>query len=98
MRAKKADDEHIKKLGERWPEAVAAASLSVRTNTKLVGLDKIRNDLVLQAAFHATGLEGHEGFVAPRSAGKPTQEMQDIIDAAFADAVTAVREKLQVFA
>ena len=79
-------------LGPRWERALAAASLSVRLQPKLVGLDKIREPLAVRAALRATGCEVCDGFVIPKEAGPPMPGIQDIVDAAFADAVKEAGE------
>ena len=91
---KKTEQEHIKELGERWPAALAAASLSVRTNPKLVGLDKIRRPLAEAAALRATGADV-PCFTVPFSAGGHPAQIQGIVDVAFADAIKAV-EKINI--
>lgn len=93
MRIKKPEELHIKALGENWPRALAIASLSIRQNSKLVGLDKIRDPMAVCAALKATGCPDHEGFVIPKSAGDP-HIGQEIVDGAYADAVKAITDKL----
>jgi hypothetical protein len=85
---KTSEREHIEAVGDRWPAILAATNLSVRQNAKLVGLDKIRQPLAIQAALKATGF-GNQIFQLPYSAGKLYADMQTITDAAFAAAVEA---------
>ena len=91
--SKKTED-HIKTVGAKWPAALAAASMSVRTNSRLVGLDKIRLPLAEQAALRATGMPGVMGFCIPSAAGGPANEIQSVVDQAFVDAVEAVRDAM----
>ena len=91
MRIKKSEQTHIDGLGDKWTRALAKASLSVRLNPKLVGLDKIREPLATRAALKATGAPGIDGFCIPETAGIPMREMQDIVDAAFTEAVNAAK-------
>lgn len=65
MKTKKSENDHIAALGDKWPLALAAASMSVRLDPKLVGLDKIRGPLAISAALKATGCPDHEGFCGP---------------------------------
>lgn len=95
MRIKKSETDHMQKLGARWERAVAAATLSVRTDPKLVGLDKIRLPLAIAAALKATGAPGHDGFVIPKEAGPPHAGIQDVVDAAFVAAYEAAERTMR---
>lgn len=95
MAIKTSERKHIETLGRRWSDALAAASLSIRLNPKLIGLDKIRDPLALAATLKATGCPDHDGFVIPKGAGEPTREMQDVVDAAFALAVEVAQIKFK---
>lgn len=92
MRIKKSEQKHMDELGDKFKRELAAASLVVRTNPKLVGLDKIREPLAIAAALNATGCPDHQGFVIPKEAGPPMPGIQDIVDTAFKDAIAAARE------
>ena len=94
MHIKKSEQTHMDGLGRKWDTALAAASLSARTNPKLVGLDKIRVPLATYAALKATGCPDHDGFVIPKEAGQPTIELQEIVDTAYAAAVEAAQRAL----
>ena len=86
---KKSEREHVSAVGpKRWAVVLAATSLSVRQNSKLIGLDKIREPLAVQAALKATGY-GNQIFQLPFTAGKPVAETQTVTDAAFAAAAEA---------
>lgn len=87
---KKSEANFIDANKERFAAALAKASMSVRSNSRLIGLDKIREPLAFQAALRALNFEGAlPGFAIPKTAGKPTQAMQDIVDEAFKAAVEA---------
>jgi hypothetical protein len=88
MRLKAPEQEHIAAVGDRWAAILAATTLSVRQNSKLVGLDKIREPLATQAALKATGYE-IPGFFIPKAAGGAYVGTQEVVDAAFAAAVEA---------
>jgi hypothetical protein len=91
MAIKKSEHNHIEALGpKKWIRAHNAATRSVMRNDKMVGMDKIRMALAVKAALKGTGCEGIAGFSVPSIAGTPNQAVQDIADAAFADAVDAV--------
>jgi hypothetical protein len=95
MKLKKSEQDHIKALGKRWHEALAAASLCVRSDPHLVGLDKIREPLAYQAALCGTRCPDHPGgFVIPASAGPPHQGIQEIVDHCFAAAAEIARIKI----
>jgi hypothetical protein len=94
MRLKPTEERHIKSLGDKWSRALAAASMSIRTDSKLVGLDKIRQPLAIVAALKATGAADREGFVIPKSAGPPHYGIQEVVDAAFHAAVAAAQKVL----
>ncbi len=59
MRGMKADEKaHVEKIGEKkFSDALAKASLCVRMDSRLTGIDKIREPLAYQAALEATGFE-----------------------------------------
>lgn len=95
MKLKTSEQEHIKALGHNWSRVLAAASLSVRLDPKLVGLDKIRAPLAIRAALKATGCADCEGFVVPKDAGPSVAGFQKICDAAFEAAFIAALEKFQ---
>lgn len=87
---KKSEANFIEANKHRFATALAKASMSIRTNSRLVGLDKIREPMAFAAALRALDFEGAaSGFAIPKGAGEPTQAMQDIVDAAFAAAVEA---------
>lgn len=94
---KRSEQQHIDSLGERRA-AIAAASLSIRQDSKLVGLDKIRGPMAIAAALKATGCPDHEGFVIPKEAGPPMSGIQEFVDAAFIAAVEAAKLKISVSA
>lgn len=93
MRIKKAEEAHIKEC-KVWSAALAAATMSVRTNTKLIGLDKIREPLAFQAALRATGCpDMPEGFILPaHGVGVHTQEIIEVCAAAYDAALEAARD------
>lgn len=59
MRAMKAAERtHVEAIGEsKFASALAKASMVIRMDSRLTGLDKIREPLALQAALEATGFE-----------------------------------------
>lgn len=63
MRPMKANEkEHVAQIGEaKFQAALAKATMVVRTDSRLTGLDKIREPLAYQAALEATGFE-RRGF------------------------------------
>lgn len=63
MRPMKANEkEHVAQIGEaKFQTALAKATMVVRTDSRLTGLDKIREPLAYQAALEATGFE-RRGF------------------------------------
>lgn len=94
MKLNKSEQDHIKGC-KRWNEALAAATMVVRTDPALVGLDKIRVPLAYHAALMATNCPDHPGgFVIPKEAGRPHQGIQEIVDHCFATAVEIARVKI----
>jgi hypothetical protein len=87
---KTSEHDHIKKLGpKKWNTAHTAAMRAVLKNDRMTGMDKIRMALVTKAALKGTGYD-IPAFLVPTIAGRPSQAVQDIADAAFAEAVDAV--------
>lgn len=87
--------EFIKERSLDWARALAAASLSVRANNKLVGADRIRGPLAERAALKALGCPGVNRFELPASAGPVTPPFLEIIQAVFADAVASAQAVLR---
>jgi len=63
MRAMKADEKaHVAEIGEaRFNAALAKAAMVIRMDSRLTGLDKLREPLAYQAAMEGTGFE-RRGF------------------------------------
>lgn len=63
MRAMRADEKaHVAAVGEpKFNSALAKATMVVRMDGRLTGLDKLREPLAYQAAMEATGFE-RRGF------------------------------------
>ena len=94
MKLKKSEQDHIKAC-KNWNEALAATTMVVRTDPRLVGLDKIRVPLAYHAALEATNCPDHPcGFVVPKEAGPPHRGIQEIVDHCFAAAVEIARVKI----
>lgn len=87
---KQSEAAFIKQHQKAFDTALAKATMVVRTNPRLVGLDKIRVPLAFAAALRALNFEGAKpGFSIPKGAGEPTQDVQDVVDAVFTAAVEA---------
>lgn len=87
-----AEKKHAKAQGRRFDDALARATMSVRSNAKLIAADKLRACIAWHAALFATGYEHVNGFVMPqKGCGDPTQEMADIANVAFHEAVNAAQ-------
>src|SRR5215471_8833994 len=72
--------QHITKVGPRkYAHALALARFSVRQDSRLTGLDKIRNAIAKEAALRATGYM-RRPFIIPRNAGRADQDIQNIAD------------------
>lgn len=89
------EQEHIRAVGDRWPLVLEATSRVVRSNPKLIGLDKIRRPLAEDAALKATGFE-LQIFKMPRGAGRPgvtddtkNPTIDEIVREVFDNAVAA---------
>jgi len=95
---KSSEADHIKRLGAWWNTALAATTMSVRQNAKLVGLDKIREPIAMQAALKATGCKSVMGFNLPKNAGEPFRDIEDLVNSAFAAAVEAAERVLGSYA
>ena len=96
MKLTAGEKKHIDWLDSEWTIALAAASMSVRSNGKLIGCDRIRVPLAIKAALFATSCpDADNSFVPPAEAGEPIVGTQEILDAAFVAAVEAVREKMK---
>lgn len=94
MKISSAAQDHIKALGPKWDRALAIASMSVRQNSKLIGLDKSRQPLAIAAALAGTGWEATQGFAIPGAAGAGNAELQGVVDAEFISASDKVRAAL----
>ena len=96
MKLTAGEKKHIDWLDTEWTVALAVASMSVRSNSKLIGCDRIREPLAIKAALlGAAYTDADKSFVAPAEAGEPIVGTQEILDAAFAAAVEPVREKMK---
>jgi len=84
----------IKERQQAYGRALAAAAMSVRSNSKLVGADRIRTPMAERAALKALACPGVNGFEVPSGAGPVAPAFLEIIQAAFADAVAAARGAL----
>lgn len=94
MRVTKKDEEHIKSFGEKkFERAVALASFEIRQDSRLTGLDKIREVLAFEAAMQATG-NGERPLIIPRGCGEGIQQTQDICEELLKRAVESVAAKL----
>jgi hypothetical protein len=79
---------HIKDAGQRFNRALALATLCVRQDRRLTGLDRIREPLAYKAALRATGYEDAR-FVVPTAAGRPHAGINAIVAEVFDRAVAA---------
>jgi hypothetical protein len=74
---------HIDAVGlDRYEAAVGRAMVRLKNDTRLLGAVKLRLALAEQMAFIATGAP-HRPFAIvlyEKQFGRPTQEMQDIVD------------------
>lgn len=70
------------------------AKLNIYQNNKLIGLDKIRESLVTDAALAGTGFAEVTGSAIPGAAGAGNHELQLIVDGVFAETVEKIRSKL----
>lgn len=77
----KAEEKHIKAVGKGlFAAELARAALKLRTDGRLVGLDRIRNALAREMALRRVGFPPR-GFKVPLAPfEEPTQQMQDICD------------------
>jgi hypothetical protein len=90
MRTKSAEMKYIKEHQSAFDAALARATLSIRQNAALVGLNKIREPLAFCAALKAINYpNAPAGFTPPKEAGEPTMELQQILDVAYEAAITA---------
>lgn len=55
--SKKSEDAFIKEAGSRWLTALTVATIHIRSNRRLVGLDNIRAPAIHRAALLALGGE-----------------------------------------
>lgn len=90
MKLTAAEKKHVNDHAAEFSEALERATMKVRSAAKLVGLDVVRAEIAVKAALTATGYETGP-FVLPKSAGPPTQEMQDIAQMVYAEAVEVAR-------
>jgi hypothetical protein len=73
---------HIDRVGlDKYEAAVGRAMVRLKQDAKLLGAIKLRLALAEQMAFIATGAP-HRPFALAKYVqfGRPTQEMQDIVD------------------
>jgi hypothetical protein len=76
MRTKSAEMKYIKEHQSAFDAALARATLSIRQNAALVGLNKIREPLAFCAALKAINYpNAPAGFTPPKEAGEPTMEL-----------------------
>jgi hypothetical protein len=88
------EKDFIRAAGPKWNVALGAATLSIRTNGKLVGLDKVRGPMIHTAALEALGGEFQRPrFIAQLSGTRPelAREFDEIIDTAAEAARKAVK-------
>jgi hypothetical protein len=81
--SKFSESEHIDTVGlDRYEAAVGRAMMRLKNDTRLLGAVKLRLELAEQMAFVATGAPRRPFALAKYEArfGRPTQEMQDIVD------------------
>lgn len=90
--ATKKEKNHARAIGQRFDDALARATMLVRSSGKLTGLDKIRAPIAWRAALKATGYEFDvDGFVFPKSV-ESTAEITEIASELYDRAVTAARQ------
>ena len=84
----RAELEHAKKNPGPFTSALARATMVVRSNSKLIAADKIRETIAWDAALNATGFPKVMTF--PKGM-LLTIDVREIVDKLFADAVEAAR-------
>lgn len=86
-----AEKNHARAVGKPFDDALARATMVVRSSSKLIGLDKIRAPIAWRAALKATGYElDVDGFVFPKSV-EATVEITEIASDLYERAVQAAR-------
>src|SRR5215471_15270994 len=93
MTPTRAERNHVRTTGKAFEVAHQATTWTVKSSGKLVGLDTVRDPIAWKAALKATGYKV-PGMVFPRGV-LIEQEMQDLADALFADAVEAARSAVK---
>ena len=84
-----SEQEHIAKIGEeRFHKHLVLANMEVRSDARLVGLDKIREAIAFQAALQATGFR-RRGLVIPPKCGKVTARALIAASEVFMKAIRA---------
>jgi hypothetical protein len=79
------------RLGKVFDDALARATMKVRSCGQLIGLDKIRADIAWKAALKATGFEANEPYQMPGDLGEVTQDILDVVYPLFEQALEAAR-------
>jgi len=90
-----AEKAHIKKDGDRFATALAFATLAVRQDGRLTGLDRIREPLAFKAALRATGYEQARYVPPPVKPGGLPTDINEIAQLVFDRAVEAARDRLR---
>jgi hypothetical protein len=84
------EKKHILEVGrERFHKSLVLANMCVRADSRFVGLDRIRNRIVHQAALQATGYP--RAPLSLTDLGHIPAETQQAADEVFARAIEAAR-------
>ena len=87
------EKEHIQKVGAaRFQRAFDLAHYAIRKGSKLVGLERIREEMAYAAALEATGFKSKRPWAPSEACGVPTQVMWDICAEVFPIAIVAARK------
>jgi hypothetical protein len=82
---------HIADKGKQFTDALARATMCVRSCGQLVGLEKVRAPIAWRAALTATGYEQDvDGMVFPKDF-EPTVEINEIAAELYVRAVKAAQ-------
>lgn len=94
MRPLKADErDHVEAVGaKKFAEALAKTSMCVRMDSRLTGIDKIREPLAYEAALVATGFPPR-GFSLGRK--EMPQDLMALCDDLLAKAIAAAQTKTE---
>lgn len=87
----KSEQDHISKYGEdKFHKVLVVCNMTVRSDARFIGLDKIRSQIAFQAALQATGYE-RRALKLSKDCGTMEEPTQRAADELFGKAIQAAK-------